>query len=470
MEGLHGSRTGGSPRPSGRHVGAPSESRWWTVRRAGESLATSLALCLLWCPATTGAESKGDAVRLSLADAVEIAMKENLAVRKGAETLTAREVGYRRAFGAFLPSLNASSSYSRSFDDAKGNDLSGGRDWTQQTGLRLSWSVWEGGSRLANLSRQAASRRATEHEVRKIEEETLFSVISAYVTLVREQKGLEVVRESLRLAQESRAQARALLGVGNATKSDVLRADVEVSQREAEVLSARVAVQDAQTALCEVINIERADVAVEEPRFKELAIPGLRACLDATPNTPTVRTYHALLDVAEADRKAVKATFLPALSTAASCNWSGDGYDFTDPDYTVGLSVSWSLFEGGERHYRLQEAAVNKRMAQLDLQSTTRQVNSAIETDHGNLGYAISLWEAAKRTLELAEESYEQLTEMFELGMATSLELFSAQETLNEARLGEVSRHYGVIESYARLLSDMGQLGQTIRRGDLYYE
>ncbi len=440
------------------------------MRGARGSLSAVLAMWVLCYPWAATADPEAQAFRLSLSDAVEMAMEQNLSVRKAGETLIAKEARYKQALGAFLPTLSASSSYSRSFDEANSYDLSIREGWMQQTGLRLSWSIWEGGSRLANLSRQAASRRVTEHEARGIEEETLFAVISAYVTLVRAQKDLEVAGESLRLARESRTQAQALLSVGKATKSDVLRADVEVSQREADVLAARVAVQDAQTGLCDVLNIERAAVSVEEPRFKELAMPELAACLDVGPRTPTVQAYRALLEVAAADKRAAEATFLPTLSTSASCAWSGEEYDFSDPDYSVGLSVSWSLFEGGERHYRVQEAAVNERMAQLDLQSTTRQVNSAIETDHGNLGYAISLWEHAKRTLELAEASYQQLAEMFELGMATSLELFSAQETLNEARLGEVSRHYAVIESYAKLLSDMGQLGQTIRQGELYYE
>jgi outer membrane protein len=409
-------------------------------------------------------------MRISLSDAVEIAMNQSLSVRKAHETLTAKEARYKQSLAAFLPSLGASSSYSRSFDEANGYDLSGGRDWTQQTGLRLSWSLWEGGARWANLAQQAASRRVTEQDGREIEEETLLSVISAYVVVVRARENLDVAQESLRLAQESRAQGQALLSVGKATKSDVLRADVEVSLRGADVLSARAALQDAQTELCDVLNIERAAVSVEKPRFREVVVPELAACLDVGSSTPTVQAYRALLDMAEAGKKAAKAAYLPTLSTSATCAWSGKAYEFGDPDYSVGLSVSWSLFEGGERHYRVQEAAVNQRIAQLDLESGTRQVRSAIESDHGNLGYAISLWESAKRTLELAEESYDQLKEMFELGMATSLELFSAQETLNEARLGEVSRHYDVIESYATLLSDMGQLGQTIRRGDLYYD
>jgi outer membrane protein len=427
-------------------------------------------LWLLSRPAGAGAEHAADTLRVSLGEAIEIAMEQNLSVRKAEQDVLASQAGYKQARAAFLPSLSLSSSYTRYVDEADRYDLSGRQDWSQQTGLRLSWSLWQGGSRFANLSRQAASRRVAENESRNVEEQALFTVISSYVNLSRAQEDVEVARESLRLARDSRAQAQAMARAGRATRSDFLRAEVEVSLKESELLSAQTGLEDAGAALCDLLNIERAAISAEKPRFKQIVVPDMRECTEAGSGTPAVETYRARLDIAMADKRAVRATFMPTLSASASCNWSGDSYEFDDPDYSAGLTASWSLFEGGERHYRLQEAKAGERSALLDLQSKTRQVVSAIESDHRNLGYVLSKWESAGRTVQLAQESYDQISRMYELGLATSLELFSAQETLNESKLGEISSHYAVFESYARLLSDMGQLGQKVREGELYHE
>ena len=98
-------------------------------------------------------------------------------------------------------------------------------------------------------------------------EQTLLAVIDAYLGLLEAARSLQVTEASLELAMESQEQTEALLRAGKATTSDLLRAQVSVSQEEGSLILARNAVDNAERDLCDVLNLPRSRIAPVEPEF-----------------------------------------------------------------------------------------------------------------------------------------------------------------------------------------------------------
>ncbi len=412
--------------------------------------------------------AQAETLQLSLDQAINLALEQNLSIRQAAEGVIVARAAHNEAKTAFLPTLGASSSYTAHPEEDAGDGLLARDQSGHQTGFNANWTLWQGGSRFANLSMQGASKELAGSERKKTTEQTLLTVIDAYLSLLEATRSLRVTKASMELALENREQTEALLTAGKATISDLLRAQVSVSQEEGALILAHNAVDNAERDLYDVLNLTHTKINPVEPDFVEVA-PGDLERIDAQEvETPEIDIAASRLSMSEAKTAQVKASFQPNLSLFGSYNWSGEGYEFENSDYSGGVRVSWSLFEGGSRHYQLQAAKADERSLRFNLEETEREVANAIDSNTRAVRSAHAAWETAQRTVDLAQESYDQIEAMYRLGLSTSLELFTAQETLNESKLGEITAFYAIYRSYTRLLADMGQLDATIAKGSLF--
>jgi outer membrane protein len=407
-------------------------------------------------------------LRLTLDDAIHLALEQNLSIKQADEDVVAARANYNTAKGAFLPTLSASSSYTLHPEDDPGDDLTGGSQSGHQTGLSASWTLWQGGSRLANLSMQGAAKELAGSERKSTKEQTLLAVIDAYLGLLEATRSLEVTQASFELAKENREQTDALLRAGKATTSDLLRAEVSVSQEEGSLILTRNAVDNAERDLCDVLNLTHIKIVPADPEFIRIDPSGLENIDAQNVVTPEIEIAASRLSMSEAKATQVRASFQPSLSLFGSYSWSGEGYEFDNSDYAGGLRVSWSLFEGGTRYYELQAARADYRSARFNLENIERSVTNAIDAGVRAVRSALAAWNTAQRTVDLAQESYDQIAAMYRLGLSTYLDLFTAQDTLNEARVGEIAAFYAIYTSYARLLAEMGELQAALSVGTLY--
>jgi outer membrane protein len=269
-------------------------NRTW-IDRAAIGLITVL---LTSSPAAAQAERK-DAIRLTLADAVQRAIEHNpdlSIVRLGTEVEAAR-VGESR--GAFTPVFSTSFGRSRSVTPST-NYLSGDagvdqKDLFSSTGIRQrmpwgggAWSVsWDtartrtnsplssfdpnlqSGIQLAfsqpvfrdrtiDAARQQyviASRNRDSSELRFRESvvPTVATVKQAYWTLKATLANIGVQQRSMELAQELARQNRIRVDAGQIPPLDLVQAEAEVAQRRENLIQARTTAEDAEDRLRRLI-------------------------------------------------------------------------------------------------------------------------------------------------------------------------------------------------------------------------
>src|SRR5262249_13209494 len=95
--------------------------------------------------------------------------------------------------------------------------------------------------------------------------EVLFGVARAYYDVLRSQAQVVVAQDTLRLTQDELKQAQARFRVGEVTKTDVLRAEVEVARAERAVITNQNGRQLAVTVLARAIGVTGAVRVVEPP-------------------------------------------------------------------------------------------------------------------------------------------------------------------------------------------------------------
>ncbi|WP_036578243.1 TolC family protein, partial [Brucella anthropi] len=193
-----------------------------------------------------------------------------------------------------------------------------------------------------------------------------------------------------------------------------------------------------QVALAALIGGGSPNPTPDEPRWLG------QACQTAVPDweeVPAMLQAKAEKEEARAQLAASRADGLPTISleamTGYDLNASRDDTRSNDhqPEYSVGLNVSSTLYNGGQTAarkraaaYALQSAEAAISTARYDIERNLMEARSQIGTLGRLMGSLESRSNMMVKTRDLYREQY------LELGTRTLLDLLNAEQELHEAR------------------------------------
>jgi outer membrane protein len=439
------------------------------------ALLLTMGLCSAQEPTPAGAPAGQSALQgletreLTLAECVELALRQNYSVRIGEAAIREAEAGVELARSGKQPRLSAESSYLR-IGPQVGFDIPvpGGPPQHIEIVPETTWNVsfslvqplYTSGLNEARirLARLGVDMKQWDYENSR--RTVALDVERGYFEVLKLQALQQVAEESLRAAQEHHRVARALMDAGVAPRFDVLRAEVEVANVMQNLMSAQNAVNLAKVALRTVLALEpTVDIVLQEPG-ESLAYDGspMEALTQAWENRPEIKQTETAIRLAEANVRLQKATDGLTLSLIG-------GYDFqkatgfgSDKSWRIGLGASKPLFDGGQARASARQAQAQLEQARL----AVGQVRDAIALDVAQAYLAVS---DARQRLQTTQATVDQAVEglriaglRYEEGVGTNVEVLDAQVALTAARTNQVNATYDYRVALARLYSAMGHI------------
>lgn len=294
-------------------------------------------------PASSAEDSAGTG--LSLPDAIETARRNNPGFLATRNDIAVSEWDVRSAYGALLPSLEASSSLSwqgsgeQRFGSLTTEQLGFGNQpsfYFSSYSLGLSYTV--NGSILTGPDRARADRDATVARIRSGEADLIQAVTRAYLEVLRRQDELHLVEQQLERARANLRLAEGQRAVGSATELDVSRARVEVGRARVQLLRARNGVHTGQLALHRQIGVAPPDeedlprlttgFELFEPRWTEEELYAY-----ALEHNPELAELRASSRAADSRVTAARSSYYPSLSLQAG--FSGFTREASDVSFFV---------------------------------------------------------------------------------------------------------------------------------------
>ncbi|MBL7932458.1 MAG: TolC family protein [Bacteroidia bacterium] len=170
------------------------------------------------------------------------------------------------------------------------------------------------------------------------------------------------------------------------------------------------------------------------------------------------------------DVKRLKWGYLPTLSAYGSYQFNAQRNEFNfandknDPSkqwfkvFVVGATLNVNIFDGLQRHYKIQQAKVSS----LKNQNNIRMIELAAQLDIQQLAinYNIVLqnYKNQKRNLELATHVYESAKKKYESGVGSNLEVVSAQAQVMASQANYYNVLYNLVSSKTDYLKATGTL------------
>jgi outer membrane protein TolC len=333
-----------------------------------------------------------------------------------------------------------------------------------QATLELNYTVFDFGARAGRIAAAAAEGLAANFSFNDAHRRVINTVQQAYYRVLNTSGQEQAARASLANAQTVQQSAEERLKNGLATLPDVLEARSATAQAQYDLQAILGAEAIARGDLATALGLLPTSMIRVQP-LDELKIPESiggevdRAISRTFEQRPDLLAQVAGIRAADARVKEARAAFYPNLTvnsraTAESLYVLQQTLPWAHrADLVGGLNVSlnWTVFDGGERRSRLEQAQANVRAAEAQFSVSRDQIADEVWAAYSNLNTALRQREAALALLTAATQSYAASLESYRLGVRNLLDVTAAQKTLAQARSADVLARTQVLATLADL-------------------
>ncbi len=397
---------------------------------------------------------------LDLATVISRAIAVSPAVALGeAGVRTARSEG-RVASGAYLPSLTATSNALRS-DMSSTSGIGSNGATSYSAGLATSLALFTGGRRGADRLRSRADLEAAEAVDVGQRYQVTLAAERAYYEALRGGDLMTVADARVARAARGLKYAQDRVRAGTATKSDDLRASLELTTARQQALASRDTLQAAAYALGRLVGADgpigaRAPASLD-PR--PLSMTDTEIVQLAVSAAPAVRTAEASARATEAATRSARSLYSPDIRLLGGYNVANQTsiIGATRPGWQFGLGTSFPIFNGYQREDVVTRSAAIADVSRVSALDAARSVRADASRLLSALRFAQENIALARDAVTAAREDLRVQTDRYRAGIATSLDRLTSELAVTQAELGLVAAHYNYQVTRATLEALVGR-------------
>jgi outer membrane protein TolC len=303
--------------------------------------------------------------------------------------------------------------------------------------LRLVQTILSLGA-IHNYQAGRAGVRVAELQEELAREQVASFTALNYLEALRADRAVAAAQSNVELAQMLLKLAQDQRNAGVATGVDVTRAQVRLAQEEVRLAQAQTSSEQAHINLQRIIGVPlESPLTLTDPlRFTDEPLPNVDTLVtQAGENRREVRIAEEQLRTSELERKAVRDEYLPSVEFVGDYGVSGITPTNTDlPTRRAAIQLNVPIFNGGLTRGRLAVATSRARQAELELGNVRGQVEEDVRLALSALRTATAQVRAADESVQLAQRELEMSRDRFQAGVANNLEVINAQTALADAR------------------------------------
>ncbi len=283
------------------------------------------------------------------------------------------------------------------------------------------------------------------------------TVILDYYAILKAERRTANLQRSVAEAQRFMDITQKQEKGGEAAHADVIKAQIDVTQRQRDLQDAQLAVTSSKIALGVLIFPNfNAEFEVVDDLAQPSAIPAAaQAQEQAKATSPEVKAANLTVREADDEVAVAKYQYLPSFGVdffygidanqfAITSHDTQDTGRSTLPNYEVssrnnlGFSAVATLdipvWNWGSIHSKVKQAELKRKQAEVDLSITQRALDSNVAAAYAEAQTAHSQIDSLRQSVDLAQESLRLTLLRYQAGESTALEVVDAQTTLVQAR------------------------------------
>ncbi len=337
--------------------------------------------------------------------------------------------------------------------------------WNLQLGATLQQLLFQPDVFVGLQARKTAldlSRSAIEVSQEKIKD----SAYKRYYAILIAEKQLYFLDEGLKRLQKLYHDDSVMYQNGFAERLDLDKVQVQLNNLSSTRNTVANATQIGYAALKFALGLSQADTVV----LKEELNPDLvkQGMLDEGFNyeaRPVIRQLGYNRDLLNLDVKRNKLAALPTVSFSGNYTLNGLGQKFFTNSSTVyinsayiGLNINVSIFDGGQRRYRVKQAELNVQKVENTIVLAKQGIDFEQVINKATVRNSLADLDIQERNLGLAQKVYDLTKLKFESGLGSSFEVLQSDSDLQQAQANYFNALYNAIIAKISYQNSLGKL------------
>ncbi|MDB5197055.1 MAG: hypothetical protein JWP88_1426 [Flaviaesturariibacter sp.] len=337
--------------------------------------------------------------------------------------------------------------------------------------INLNWTLFDGFRMFIARKRLNELVALSELQIKAQVVTTVADVMRTYYDIVRQEQQLRSIQEQMDLSSERLKLAQYRFDIGVGAKPDVLQAQIDLNGQRSAYLTQQTNIANLKEGLNQLLVLPSGNsftVADTSIAFNtSLVLDSVRSGISAT--NPELLLAQQNLVLADLNLQERRAERYPTVSfnSAYNFNQTKNGNvinPITQPllnrnaGLNYGLTATVPIFNGFATRRNIQAAQLDINYQQLQYQRSLAAINTSIATAYSN-------YDLYKRALLLEEENIVLVREnifiareRYRLGVATFLEMRTAEQSLAEAQNRLIQARYNTKVAEIELMRLRGDI------------
>jgi len=422
---------------------------------------------------------------IDLKKAITIAIEKNTTLSTLQNNLSIQKLNIKYARGNLYPTLSLSGGWSRNNNFSSGGTqlinnipipVAEQNTWQNNFnfGLNSQVTLYNGFANYQSIELENQNDASLRLQFEKTKTDVIINIYQKFFDVVKKEKIVKTNEDNLQNSKDQLSKINEYVNVGKKTVSEIYKQDVQVAQNE---LAVEQSINDFSKAKIDLLYAMNDDlnknITIDSKDINaELSVAELKAILDKSRNVDELVKNavagrydykSAMQDIKINQTKlslALKNLYFPTLSAFSNYNVTGKEVQsiFDSRTFSIGLSLSYYIFQGNKFDINRQIAEVNIKQKSEDIVKLEQQIRSDIKKAIIDLETAYKQIEILDRNIKSAEQDKLLSEENFRIGYGTLLDVQTAATSLNNLKINRINSIYNFLFAKKQIEYLSGQL------------
>ena len=269
-------------------------------------------------------------------------------------------------------------------------------------------------------------------------EQVLLNTAKQYYDIAYLQEENKILYELLEVSKERYSRVKIQNEFGNASKLDLLAAEIDLNKDSATVMNSDYELKAAKERLNQTLNIDLStDYAVESyvEINKDLNYSELLELTNQ--NNSNILFHQYLIEITRKDKKINNTSIFPSVSVSAQYGYNQNEsntsiiLDQSNTGLTGFVNLSWDIFDAMARKRIAQNTQIEIESNELKLESIKKEIQKEFNVTYQQYENNIKLIEIETRNNEASERFFQRAKNQFFQGQLSRSDFRLAQVDLS---------------------------------------
>ena len=425
--------------------------------------------------ALSAQENAGETVVITLEQALEIGLSENLSVKVADMEIERTGFAKKGTYASLFPSIDLSTSYQRTIKkQAMFMSMGEGQEPMKiEVGMYntinaaasvamplVNAQLWQS-LKISGLDVELAVEKARSSRL-----DMVTQVKNAYYAILFAKEARDVYSQVYDNALRNYEETLKKYDAQKSSEMDLIRAKTTVENAVPNVYNSESSVVLALWQLKAVLGVDLdmdLDVAGSLSDYSSQMLNDIVENENASlEGNSTMKQLAIQAEQLAQNIKLQKYSTLPSLAASFNFSYMSMANDVALSEFpwipysTAGLSLSIPIFAGGKRYNQIRQAKNQYDQVKLQVENTERQLKIAIRQSLATMETNMKSYYAAQTAVASAQKGYDITEVSYKAGRSTLIELNDAQLALTQSKLAESQAIYNFLTTKAQLEQTLG--------------